>query len=815
MSRRVVVVGGGFGGMASALRARARGYDVTLVDKLGMLGGRGTTYHRNGFVFDAGPTVITAPFLIEELFALFGRRAADYVDIRPIYPWYRIRFHDGREFNYGGTLEQMLDEIRKFEPADVDGYLKLLERTQRIFEIGFEKLGDQPFHRLSTMLGIIPHLFTLSSWVTVHQLVARYIRNEQLRKICSFHPLLVGGNPFTATCIYTLIHYLERRWGVHFAMGGTGALVAALGRLMREVGVDVQLGREVAEITVEGRQARGVRLADGASLPAEIVVCNGDAPYAYKHLIRPEHRRKWTDRAVERMRYSMGLFVLYFGATRTYTDLAHHTILLGERYRELLEDIFRRKILTDDFSLYLHAPTRTDPSMAPSGCETFYVLAPVPNLQGKVDWAEAGPRYRDRIVDYLDATVCPQLRSHIVEDFYVTPEHFRNNLNTLHGTGFSIEPIFQQSAYFRFHNKSEDVRNLYFVGAGTHPGAGMPGVLTSAKVLDRLLDERERTSRGLRAPSTPIAPAASAETWSPRAVMARHARTFYWASRLMPAAQRRDIESLYAFCRYIDDTADESDSPDATSAALTKIEEDLMHGASDLPPVREFLAVARRRRIDVDCGILLVRGAASDRGAVRIADEGELLRYSYRVASTVGLMFSAIVDVHGRNALAHAIDLGLAMQLTNIARDVVEDFHRDRIYLPRTWIDPERVAVAITTRDAAARRETRAAIVRLVRLAGTYYRSADAGMRYLPGWSRWAALTASRAYEAIGERVLRRGEEFWDSRTSIGAAAKLLHTLGAAWRVVADVRYRDISRAPRHQAVLHAALAGLPHANTA
>lgn len=494
MAKKAVVVGGGFGGLASALRTRAAGYDVTLVDKLDQLGGRAYAYQRNGFVFDAGPTIITAPFLIEELFALFGRDVRDYVNMVPVEPWYQVRFHDGRIFNYGGTIDDMLDQIRQFEPADVDGYLKLLDRTKRIFEVGFEQLGDQPFHDPRAMLKIIPHLFTLSSWVSVHGLVRKYIKNEYLRQVCSFHPLLVGGNPFTTTCIYSLIHFLERKWGVHFAMGGTGAVVSGLEKLMNEVGIEIRTSTEVDEIEVKNRQVSGVRTKAGETLPADAVICNADAPAVYKHLIAPQHRRKWTDRAVEKMRYSMGLFVLYFGATRQYPDLAHHIILLGKRYKELLADIFDRKILADDFSLYLHAPTRTDPSLAPPGCETMYVLSPVPNLQGDVDWSQVGPAYRDKIVDFLDSTVCPELKQHITEDFFVTPEHFKGTLNTLHGTGFSIEPTFTQSAYFRFHNKSEDVGNLYFVGAGTHPGAGMPGVLTSAKVVERLLPREPGTT---------------------------------------------------------------------------------------------------------------------------------------------------------------------------------------------------------------------------------------------------------------------------------------------------------------------------------
>lgn len=487
MGQSAVVIGGGFGGLAAAARLRARGYDTTLVEKLDQLGGRAAVYRRNGYVFDAGPTIITAPFLFEELFGLFGKRIEDYVDIQPVYPWYRIRFEDGDVFNYGGTLEQQLEEVRRIEPADVDGYRKLLARTQKIFEVGFEQLGDQPFHNPLAMVKIIPHLFTLESWVSVYGLVKRYIKHPKLRQVCSFHPLLVGGNPFSTTCIYTLIHYLERKWGVHFAMGGTGAMVTALQRLLEEEGVDIRLNCPVEQILVEQRKVSGVRLASGEALKAQTVVCNADAPWVYKNLLAGEHRRKWTDRAVERMKYSMGLFVWYFGTKRTYPELAHHTILLGPRYRGLLDDIFNRKILADDFSLYLHAPTRTDPTLGPEGCETFYVLAPVPNLQGEINWATEGPALRERVGQYLEDTLIPGLSANLTEDFYVTPEHFRDQLNTLHGTGFSVEPTFTQSAYFRFHNKSEDVRNLYFVGAGTHPGAGMPGVLTSAKVLDRLI----------------------------------------------------------------------------------------------------------------------------------------------------------------------------------------------------------------------------------------------------------------------------------------------------------------------------------------
>ncbi len=486
-SQSAIVIGAGFGGIAAALRLRARGYRVQLLDRMPMLGGRAQVFRCDGHVFDAGPTVITAPFLLEELFQLFGKSLRDYVELRPVEPWYRFVFHDGRTLDYGGTVEDTLSEIQRFEPRDVDGYRRMLEASRRIFDKGFVELGDQPFLAFRDMLHALPSLLRLQSWRSVYGLVSRHLSHPLLRRAFSVHPLLVGGNPFETTSIYTLIHFLERQWGVHFALGGTGALVAALGRLAAEEGVRVELETSVDRLLVRDGRVYGVALEDGRELVAEIVVSNADAPFLYRQMVDRAHRSRWTDRRIDRLRYSMGLFVLYFGTSARYDAVAHHTILLAERYRDLLRDIFHRGRLAADLSLYLHRPTATDSSLAPQGRDTWYVLSPVPNLQAGIDWSREGPRYRDQVVKALEDRLLPGLSRTICAEFYVTPEDFRSRYLALHGTGFSIQPLLRQSAWFRFHNRSEDLQGLYLVGAGTHPGAGLPGVLTSAKVLDRLV----------------------------------------------------------------------------------------------------------------------------------------------------------------------------------------------------------------------------------------------------------------------------------------------------------------------------------------
>ncbi|MGC9239216.1 MAG: phytoene desaturase family protein [Acidithiobacillus sp.] len=486
---RVVVIGAGFGGIAAALRARAKGHSVTVIDRAPRLGGRAQVYERDGFRHDAGPTVLTAPFLFDELFALFGKSTADYVKIVPLPLWYRFRFHDGDTFDYGGGIEQTLAEIARIHPPDVDGYRALLEQSRRIYEVGFTQLGDVPFHRLSFMLQQVPHLVQLGAWRTVWQMVAHHVQHEKIRQAFSIQPLLVGGNPFDTTSIYALIHFLERAHGVHFAMGGTGALVDGLGRLMLEEGIELRLGTTVTAIEVDGDRARAVHTADGTRLALDYLISNADPVHLYEQLL-PRTASKLSARLKARhCEQSMGLFVLYFGAARQYPEVAHHTIWMGPRYRALLDDIFHRKVLAEDFSIYLHRPTATDPSFAPAGCDSFYALVPVPNLSADIDWAVEGPRLRDRIVAALGSTILPDLAATIRADFFVTPEDFAERYLSPLGAGFSIAPHFRQSAWFRFHNRGEGPRNLYLVGAGTHPGAGLPGVLCSAKVVDRLLPE--------------------------------------------------------------------------------------------------------------------------------------------------------------------------------------------------------------------------------------------------------------------------------------------------------------------------------------
>jgi len=484
---RAVVIGAGFGGIAAALRARSKGYEVLLLDRCKRLGGRAQVFERDGYRHDAGPTVLTAPFLFEELFELFGQKMSDSVELRALTPWYRFRFNDGDSFDYGGSVEDTLAEIRRIHAPDAQGYLNLLDASRAIYKVGFEKLADAPFHRFSAMLQCLPDMIRLGAHRNVWELVCRHLKHEKIRQAFSIQPLLVGGNPFDTTSIYALIHFLERAHGVHFVMGGTGALVDALERLMQQVGIRIRLETTVTGIETQAGAVNAVRCADGERIAADVVISNADPAHLYTQLLQPSQTRLSARLKTRHARKSMGLFVLYFGATRQWPEVAHHTILLGPRYRGLLDDIFHRKVLTDDMSIYLHRPTATDASFAPAGHDSFYALVPVPNLEADIDWQIEGPRLRDRLVGVLHDTLLPDLKQVLRADFFMTPVDFEHDYLSPAGAGFSIAPNFTQSAWFRFHNRAEGPRNLYLVGAGTHPGAGMPGVLSSAKVLDRIL----------------------------------------------------------------------------------------------------------------------------------------------------------------------------------------------------------------------------------------------------------------------------------------------------------------------------------------
>ena len=487
MKNKLIVVGSGFGGIAAALRMRAKGYEVTLLEKQADLGGRARVFTKDGFTYDAGPTVVTAPYLFNELFSLFKKNIEDYVKIVPLDLWYRFVFNDGSVFNYSGNENEMESQISKIS-NDLNGYKKLITFTEKIFNKGFVELSDKPFNNFLFMIKQIPALLKLKSYQSVYQLVSSYISNEKLRRIFSMHPLLVGGNPFSTTAIYALILFLEKKWGIHYAMGGTGKIVEALEKLMKEEDITILKNAEVVEFLTKNKKITGIQLKNGSIINCDYLICNSDPPNVYKNLIKSNNQYNFLfNQKIKRMNYSMGLFVYYFGSKKKYNNIAHHTICFGNSYQDHLKKIFEDKILTDDISYYLHRPTATDPSMAPENHDAFYVLVPVPNNLSGINWKKKGDSFKELVIAKMEKTTLPNLRENIVSDFYLTPDYFEQELSTLHGSGFSIQPKFTQSAYFRFHNQSEIFSNMFFVGAGTHPGAGMPGVLSSAKVLDKLL----------------------------------------------------------------------------------------------------------------------------------------------------------------------------------------------------------------------------------------------------------------------------------------------------------------------------------------
>ena len=482
-----IVIGSGFGGIAAALRLRAKNHDVTLIEKQKDLGGRARVFKKNGFTFDGGPTVITAPYLINELFELFNKNPKDYIEIIPLKTWYRFIFEDGMKFDYSGNEDEMKMQIEKVNKEDVKGYENLVKFTKKIFDKGFLELSDVPFDKPLFMMKQLPALINLKSYKSVYSLVSSYIKNEKLRRLLSMHPLLVGGNPFTTTSIYGLILYLEKKWGIHYSMGGTGNIIKGLERLMIEEKIKILKDSEVTSINLNQNKIKSVTINNQKEFDADNVICNADPPAVYEKMLINKKKNNFFNWKKKRMDYSMGLFVYYFGTKKVYENVEHHTIKFGNKYKEHLQDIFDKKKLNEDISYYLHRPSATDKSMAPKGHDCFYVLVPVPNNQSGIDWSVEGDKIKNLVIDKMEKSLLPNLRENIVEDFYLTPDYFEKELNTKYGSGFSIQPKFSQSAYFRFHNKSEVCDGLYFVGAGTHPGAGVPGVLSSAKVLDKIL----------------------------------------------------------------------------------------------------------------------------------------------------------------------------------------------------------------------------------------------------------------------------------------------------------------------------------------
>lgn len=483
--RRAAVVGSGFGGLAAAIRLQAMGVETTVFEARDQPGGRAYVYRDRGFTFDGGPTVITAPHTLEELFGVAGRHMSDYVDMMPVTPFYRLAWPDGHVLDYDGDAASMERQIASRNPADVEGYRRFVEYSRRVFETGYEKLSATPFLRFSDMVRVAPALVRLRADRSVYSTVCRFVKDDHLRQALSFHALLVGGNPLETSSIYTLIHYLERKWGVFFPRGGTGALVGALAKVHQELGGELRVSSPVRHIEVVGERGstRHLVTTDAHERePFDLVVSNADLHHTYGTLYGSDARARRMATKLERMEWSMSLFVLYFGTDVTYEgQVAHHTVLFGPRFEGLLKDIFHGRALPEDYSLYLHAPTVTDPSLAPPGHGAFYVLAPVPHLgNAPLDWDAIGDVYADRILESLEAQL-PDLRRHVVTRMWISPRHFRDDLRAHLGSAFSCSPRLMQSAWFRPHNKDARIPGLYLVGAGTHPGAGVPGVLQSAK----------------------------------------------------------------------------------------------------------------------------------------------------------------------------------------------------------------------------------------------------------------------------------------------------------------------------------------------
>ena len=481
-AQTAAVIGSGFGGLALAIRLQSAGIQTTVYEARDKPGGRAYVYEDEGFRFDAGPTVITAPDALDELWALTGRRRSDYVTFLPVAPFYRLCWEDGTVFDYADDQDELDRQIRAINPADIEGYRRFLAYSRDLYVEGYEKLGTVPFMDFRKMLSVAPTLARLSAHRSVYSKVATFIQDEHLRQAFSFHSLLVGGNPFATSAIYALIHALERKGGVWFAEGGTGALIDGMRRLFEDLGGTFRLNTPIESIEVENDRATGIVTGNGERVAHDMVASNGDVVHTYRDLLGDTSRGRKRGAQLAKKRHSMSLFVVYFGLKREHPELKHHMVLFGQRYRELVNEIFSGTELAPDFSLYLHCPSVTDKSLAPEGQSAYYVLSPVPHMgQVDVDWETVGPAYRDKILEYLERRYIPGLREDLVTVRHFTPADFKSELRAHHGSAFSVEPILTQSAWFRPHNRDKTIRNVFLVGAGTHPGAGIPGVVGSAK----------------------------------------------------------------------------------------------------------------------------------------------------------------------------------------------------------------------------------------------------------------------------------------------------------------------------------------------
>lgn len=490
INKKVAVIGSGFGGLSIAIRLQAAGFQVRIFEKRDLPGGRAYVYKEKGFTFDAGPTVITAPECLEELFALKNKKMSDYVEMMPVSPFYRLLWDDGYKFDYSNDSKDLFTQIKKKNPADVQGYQKFLKYSEEVFNEGYTKLAASPFLNIWSMVKVAPQLAKLEAFRSVYSIISKYIQDEHLRQAFSFHSLLVGGNPFSTSSIYTLIHFLERNWGVFFPKGGTGALVQALVKYFEELGGQISYNNEIADILTKNGAVVGIKTHSGEVWNCDAVVSNGDVVHTYKDLLKSEPKAKKKAQEMMNKSFSMSLFLIYFGTKKKYPHMAHHNVLFGPRYKGLLDDIFKNGKLSEDFSLYLHVPSLTDASLAPKGHECFYVLSPVPHLgNSDIDWDVEGPKYAEKIMDYMEEKYLPGLRENLVVSKIFTPNDFVQDLNSYHGSAFSLEPKLTQSAYFRLHNKDSNIKGLYFVGAGTHPGAGVPGVVNSGKATAGLVIE--------------------------------------------------------------------------------------------------------------------------------------------------------------------------------------------------------------------------------------------------------------------------------------------------------------------------------------